>query len=348
MPARRLPSSLVGASVGLGGVALVLAATIAVRDHIPTSVPAMLLLIPIVGSSVVADWRVAVPIAVVAAVAYALVFLPPFGSMRVTLSEDVFVLITFVVVASVVGTLKGPRRRRPDERLVEGRALLLRGVSHDLRSPLTTIRTISSELRDGADRFDPDTRDLLLGRVVDESDRLQRIVGNLLSVSRVDAGSLVPSLEPEPIGPILRRCTARLDRGGAHPLVVDVAADLPEVLADAVQIDQVVSNLVENALRHAPPGSAIAVRAQLVGDRVEVSVVDDGPGFSPAARATLFRPSTTNQPRSAGLGLTVCKAIVEAHGGTIAVRDGGSCSGTTVAFTLRVSDRCALHPPRRG
>ena len=179
----------------------------------------------------------------------------------------------------------------PDPGLLDdGRTALLRGVSHDLRSPLTTIRSISSDLLIVGDDYDDGTRHRLLGQVVDESDRLDRIVGNLLSVSRVQAGALNPELEPESVALLVQRCVRRLNRDGAHRVVVEIPADLPDVSADAVQVDQVLTNLVENALRHTPPGAAVVVSAMQIDDRVEIAVRDDGPGFSSDALDRLYRP----------------------------------------------------------
>jgi two-component system sensor histidine kinase KdpD len=312
-----------GAAVGLGGAVAVLAGTVVIREHIPHTIPAFVMIIPIVASSVIAGWRTAVPVAVIAGIGYALLFLPPIGSVRVSLSEDMLVLATFVVVAVVVGVLKAPGSRAPDE-LVTGRAMLLRGVSHDLRNPLSTIKTISTELLDGPDRYDAATQHELLHRVVDESDRLERIVGNLLSASRVDAGSLVPSLEPHAMGPIVRRCVERLDRSSTHAISVDVEPGLHEVLVDDVQIDQVLTNLVDNALRHTPAGTSVTVRARSCDGGCEVTVIDDGPGVPASGTA-----------RPTGLGLTVCRAIVEAHGGTLDVRAPHRHRGTVASFTLR-------------
>lgn len=339
--------------MGLAGIAVIVATMSLVRDQLPHTVPALLLLVPVVAASVIADWRVAVPVAMAAAIAYALAFLPPIGSVRVSVSEDMFVLVTFVIVSVVVGLLKGPRSRREQQRIDERRVVMLRGVSHDLRTPLSTIRTISSELLADPDQFDPTTRERLLGHVVDESARLERIVSNLLSASRVEAGSLQPALEPQWIGPILRRCVERMDRSATHVLALHVDPDLPEVMVDAVQIDQVVTNLIENSLRHTPTGSTVRVEARDLGDVVEVAIVDDGPGFTPDARSALDRGVPQPGQQTTGLGLTVCAAIVDAHGGTITVRDrhadaGARHTGACVAFTVPVARHAAADPARRG
>ena len=195
---RRLPASRVfAAAVGLIAIAIV-AAVFLVLDDVPATIPALLLLAPIPLSSALSGWRIAVPIAIVAAGVFALAFLPPVGSIRIALAEDVFVLGALIFVAVMVGALMDSRRSASDNAMLdEGRAVLLRGVSHDLRNPLHTIRTVSSDLLDESITHDDATRAQLLGLVVRETDRLDRIVGNLLSVSQVDAGALLPRLVSE-------------------------------------------------------------------------------------------------------------------------------------------------------
>ena len=279
------PRTLWGASAGLGGIALVVGACYG--DDTSATVPALALLVPIGVASLLAGWCVGVVVAVVAALAYALAFLPPIGHVRIGLTTDVEVLVAFVVVAVLVSLL-ADRRRAPaprEELLDEQRAMLLRGVSHDLRSPLHTIRSVSSDLLAG-DTYDDTTRRSLLGLVADESERLDRIVGNLLSISRVQSGTFAPELAPEALEPILTVGAGRLARTvPSARIVVRVEPGLPEVRVDAVQIDQVLTNLLENALRVTPPGAEVVVAARALGRaEVEVSVVDHGPGFGPARR----------------------------------------------------------------
>lgn len=335
-----------GALVGGIGVALMIVLFTTVGRSAPVEIPALLLLLPVAAASVMSGWRVGVPLAVVAAALYALAFIPPIGAIQIGLTEDVFALVTFVLVAAVVSVLAG-RSDRTDDPGFDGRTMLLHGVSHDLRSPLSTIKAISSDLMLGDVSYDDGTRQEMLGRVVEESDRLNRIVGNLLSAGRVQAGALNPRCEPESLAMLVNRCITRLGRPDSVNIVTQLPPGLPDVFVDAVQVDQVLTNLIENACRHAPAGTDVIVAASARRDFVEVDVCDAGPGFSAEALDHLYRPFHSSSGEGAvGLGLSVSKAIVEAHGGTIAVRDEADQRGATVTFTLPVRATVATGPRR--
>ena len=215
------------------------------------------------------------------------------------------------------------------------RSALLRSVSHDLRTPLATIRAVTSDLRDGA-AYDQATRDGLLDLVVDEAERLDRIVANLLSLSRVEAGALRPERQAVAVDELVTDRVKRLGRLFRHVRVeCDLPADLPLVHADYTQLDQVLTNLLENAARHAPPRSTVRVGARAAGGSVEVWVADEGPGVAPFERARIFQPFRTGDggTPSTGVGLAICRALVEAHGGTI---DVGPAPGGGARFTFTV------------
>jgi len=317
------------ALAGVGIVALIELVLILVDPDITRAVPLLLLLVPITLTAVVGGWKASVPVALFSGLVYSLSFLAPKGVVRIGLTEDTITLVWFVVVAiviSVIASSIGAAERERDEQ----RAVLLRSVSHDLRNPLATIRAASAELRDGL-VTDDGARSALLDLVVAESDRLDRIVANLLSLSRVEAGRLDPDQEPEDLADIVDASVRRLGRDiRVH---VCLPADLPDVDVDRTQIDQVITNLLENGLRHGG-GTPVVVTATTATNGVEVTISDSGPGFSARARtrpAEFFSPDGTTGVE--GVGLAVCKAIVEAHGGTIRVGDqpGG---GARISFSL--------------
>ncbi len=310
-------------------VAVIEVTLILLDPDVSRAVPLLLLMIPITASSVVGGWRASVPVALLSGMVYSFAFLAPRGVVHIGLTEDTATIVTFVLVALLVSLLAGVAGRAERHRDAQ-RAVLLRSVSHDLRNPLATIRAASAELRDGL-VTDEGARTELLDLVVAESDRLDRIVGNLLSLSRVEAGKLAPDRESEELDEIVASSVRRLR--GDRRIEVRLPDDLPDVDVDRTQIDQVLTNLLENALHHGG-GAPVTVGARCVGAMVEVRVDDAGPGFVTAARERATDFFATAGPTGVdGIGLAVCKAIVEAHGGTIRLGDrpGG---GARVSFTI--------------
>lgn len=206
----------------------------------------------------------------------------------------------------------------------ELRSSLLSAVSHDLRTPLAVITGAATTLRDTSASLTAESRDELLGSIVDDARRLERILGNLLQLTRVESG-MVPQRELVPVEEIVGAALTRLETQlGDRPVVLRVPSDL-QVRVDPVLFEQVLINLLENAMKHgAPP---FELRARAAGERVVLEVRDHGPGVPPGSEQRLFdkfeRASTAP---GAGLGLAVVRAIIEAHGGTVTITtptDGG-------------------------
>jgi K+-sensing histidine kinase KdpD len=346
MPHERRENPALGFVAGLAGIAVV--AVLEVAFTLPAAVPALLLLIPVTASTTLGDRRVGTVVAVLAALSFAIFSVEPIGSPIVRVGADLAVMATFVVVAVAVSYLTNRRAGQDQEILDAQRIALLSGVSHDLRSPLTTIRAVSSELLAAADRYDPAARERMLKQIVDESDRLDRIVGNLLSTIRIQTGAFEPSCRPEPLADIVAISIRRLLRRDDQPRIdVELPSELPEVSVDPVQLDQVLTNLIENAMRHGASTEPIRVLGRWPSPAqgesfVEVTVADSGAGFSAHARARLFEPFNTTVSRSdsTGLGLAVCQAIIDAHGGTIWLREQAG-PGAAISFTLPVAASCS-------
>jgi K+-sensing histidine kinase KdpD len=357
----------------VGGVALVVAcsaALVPLRDDLGQASPALVFVLAVVGAGLLGGIRGSVVTAVAAAVAFNLVFIPPYRTLKVNAGEDWVALGVFLVVALVVGllmTAEVDRRRTAEagqadmarlndqlrasaaerdrlleeasrtqvlERMDEERAALLRSVSHDLRTPLATIRAVASDLRDGVP-YDDATRTELLATVCDEAERLDRIVANLLSMSRIEAGAFKPERQAvdvdELVGDRIRRMK---DLFRKVRVQVELPPDLPLVDGDYSQLDQVFTNLLENAARHAPPGSFVRISGRRRGDAVEIRVADEGIGVPDWERGKVFEPFRRGEgSASSGVGLAICKAVTEAHGGGITVErtPGG---GATFVVTL--------------
>ena len=219
----------------------------------------------------------------------------------------------------------------------EHRSALLRAVSHDLRTPLTTIQAVISDLRDGTE-YDPAAQDEMLDLVADEAERLARLVANLLSMSRIDAGVLLPERQAIPLEELFEACVKRHSRlVRDRKVAFDVALTLPLVDADWTLVDQVLTNLLANAVRHAPIGSRIDLAARRRSETmVEVSVADQGPGIPLELAEAVFTPFRKGPgSSSSGVGLAIARAIVEAHGGTISIGEARR-GGARVVFTLPV------------
>lgn len=361
---------------GVAGVVAVLVATgmlVPFREDVTSATPGLVLVLPCVVAALVGGRTAGLAVAVFAAGAFNLFFLEPFGTFKVDSVDEFVAFVVLAAVALTVATLvanEGQRRRAAVQRteevealwraneemhaertrlaaemqaleaVDEQRAALLRSVSHDLRTPLAAIRAVVSDLRDGV-AYDAAAREDLLELVADEAERLDRLVQNLLSMSRIEAGSLQPVRQAFPIDELLDDRVRRLAQLLRDvKVVVDAPFDLPLVSADYTMVEQVVTNLLENASRHSPPGAKIVVSAIARGDFVEVLVSDQGPGLDPADVERLFLPFERGEAsRSVGLGLAICRAMVEANGGTIVVdaaSDNGGPSGATFRFTVPV------------
>jgi two-component system sensor histidine kinase KdpD len=219
---------------------------------------------------------------------------------------------------------------------------LLAGISHDLRTPLAAIVGASSSLAEDAGRLDARARQDLARTIYDEAQRMTTLANNILDMARLDAGAVRLNLDWYPleeiVGGVLTRLRARLD---GRPVKIDLPRDLPMLKLDAVLIDQVLTNLVENALKYTPAGTEIGISAEASPEAVTVTVADRGPGFSPGLEERLFDKFFRGSPERAqsgvGLGLTICRAIVEVHGGTIRAenRAGG---GARFQFTLPIEE----------
>jgi two-component system sensor histidine kinase KdpD len=218
------------------------------------------------------------------------------------------------------------------------RNALLSSVSHDLRTPLATITGAATSLRDGTAQLADATRRDLADMIAEEAQRLNRLIGNILDMTRLESGMLQirrdwHSLE-ELVGAALVRLEATL---GSRPVVLDLPPDLPLVSLDGVLFEQVLTNLIENAHKYSADGLPIEIRADIAGTALRLEVADRGPGLPPGEETHVFekfhRGSNTRAVTGAGLGLAICQGIVEAHGGTISAanRDGGGAT-----FTVRL------------
>jgi two-component system sensor histidine kinase KdpD len=237
--------------------------------------------------------------------------------------------------ARIAGEAEAARLEAEAERL---QSSLLSSISHDLRTPLAVITGAATTLLGASPPVEPAAQRDLLEAIYDESVRLTRLVGNLLDMTRLAAGAMKVNKEWQSIEAVVGAAAGRVeDRLGGRPLRVEVQADLPLVPFDAVLVEQVLINLIENAAKYAPAGTPIEVSAsEAASGGVALDVKDRGPGVPEGERQRIFDKfyRVPGSPAGgAGLGLAICRGIVEAHGGRIEAlaREGG---GSVLRFTL--------------
>ena len=220
------------------------------------------------------------------------------------------------------------------------RANLLRSISHDLRTPLTSISGNASNLLTSANDFDEATKRQLYADIYDDSMWLINLVENLLSVTRIEEGRMNLNLSAELMDEVIAEALRHINRRSVeHEISVRSGEDFILAHMDARLIVQVVINIVDNAVKYTPAGSHIRIETEKAGAWVVVRIADDGPGISDEAKAQVFdmfysgANRVADSRRSLGLGLFLCKSIVTAHGGTISVKD-NQPHGTIFEFTL--------------
>ena len=252
------------------------------------------------------------------------------------------------LIATVAGQIgiaaeqDGLRRAATEAELLrrtdELRSRLLDAVSHDLRTPLASIIAAAGSLQQTDVTWTEEDRRDFAAAIEQEAERLNRIVGNLLDLGRIQEGSLVPLREWQDPTVVLEDAVDRLRSSfPGREITLDIPADLPAVLLDAVEIDQVVANLVENAAQASSASAPIRVSARLEGEELLVAVDDAGPGLPAGPPARLFEPfvrgGSSTSAIGSGLGLAIARGLVTAHGGRIWAEDRAG-GGARFAFAL--------------
>jgi len=317
-----------------GAVALVVGTTaIGAATRAVLAVPdvEMLYVLAVLVSAVYLGRGPAIASAAVGVLAYDYFFVPPTFTLDVTDGRYLFTFAMMfgigLLVSSLADRARGAAVRAESEAL---RGTLLSSVSHDLRTPLAAITGAATTLRDQA--VDEATRRELVETICDESDRMERLVGNLLDMTRLTSGTVQVRREwipvEELVGSALSRTDALLSR---HPVRTELSGAPALVSVDPLLLEQLLVNLLENASRHTPPGTEILVRASGGERGLELEVADRGPGILPGEEERVFERfhrGGRSTGQGAGLGLAIARAIAEVHGGTLraAAREGGGAS----------------------
>jgi len=226
------------------------------------------------------------------------------------------------------------RSARLDAEASQIRAALFSSVTHDLRTPLASIKTGVTSLLEQGVVYDATQQRELLGAMLVETDRLNRLVGNLLHLARVRAGALVPAKQLVPFDDIVEAVLTRMKPALApFSIRTMIRPDAPAVWIDPIQIDQVLTNVLENAVRYSPPNGEIVISVAPWNDGVQVRIADQGPGIAPEERERIFEAFVKGPGGATGLGLSIARAVVLAHDGKIWA-EGTPAGGTAIVFQL--------------
>jgi two-component system, OmpR family, sensor histidine kinase KdpD len=260
-------------------------------------------------------------------------FIPPRGSLILDSADYVAPLIAFVVAAAAcaitVTRLNGLRREaeaheraaydaKLEAAINENRAAFLSAMTHNLRTPLASIKAAADTLESPSASMTDDTRTRLVHTVHDEADRLERLVTKVLELSRVHAGVLEPHPEPTDIAELTRGAVRRLRHvASRHDITLVVEGDLLVVDVDPQMLELVLVSLLENALRFAPPASEIGVLARPTDGGCEIRVVDHGPGVAAVDRERIFEEFVRLDGPGSGLGLAIARAFMDAQDGSL-------------------------------
>ncbi|POX48946.1 sensor histidine kinase KdpD [Streptomyces sp. Ru72] len=272
-------------------------------------------------------------------------------SGRVLPAEDRRVLGAFAAQAAVVlDRQRLQQEAHQAKELAEGnriRTALLAAVSHDLRTPLAGVKAAVTSLRSDDVEWSEEDQAELLAAIEEGADRLDHLVGNLLDMSRLQTGTVTPIIRETDLDEVIPMALGGVPDGSVH---LDIPETLPMVDVDKGLLERSVANVVENAVKYSPPGTPVLVAASAIADRVEVRVVDRGPGVPDSAKDRIFEPFQRygDSPRGAGvgLGLAVARGFAEAVGGTLHAEDTPGGGLTMVLSVPTAPERRPEHPER--
>jgi K+-sensing histidine kinase KdpD len=368
-------------------VALVVIALAPFHARLNSTTVALALLLAVLFAATFWGSRPALVASVVGVLCFNYFFLPPVNTFVIADPENWVALAAFLITAVTAGQLSARARRRAEEaeagrreierlykelqsafeRASHAEALrqserlktaLLDAVTHDLRTPLTSIKASITTLLDELDSkgdgspsvtLDEESRREMLVVINEESDRLNRFIGGLIELARIEAGEMRLRRHWDSVDEIVAAALTRAEPlTRAHVVLTSIEPDLPVARVDARAVSEVIYTLLDNAAKYSPPGTTIRVEAVRAGDEaLQIAVEDEGRGipaelrervFDKFFRATRDGDVSTREPSGTGMGLAIARGIVEAHGGRIRVEDGRAGRGTRVAFTLPIGD----------
>jgi two-component system sensor histidine kinase KdpD len=297
---------------------VVVTAAIGLLEHaVPVLSLGVLYVFAVLPVAVVWGLAYALPVSVLSMLVFNFLFLPPLHTLALRDSENWVALAVYLVTAVVVSQLATLSRRRAAAALdAEVKTAVLRAVSHDLRSPLTAIAAASEVLEGGAERLTTAERAELVSSVRQETRRLVRLVGNLLDLSRLEAGAAVPRRELWTVDGLVARSLEAIGPD-ADRVAVSLPAEAPLLHIDAGQIERVLVNLLENALKVS--SEPVELTTAVDDGMIVVRVLDQGPGLDPETAERIFEPFERGRASGdgAGLGLAIARGFAIANGGRV-------------------------------
>lgn len=377
--------SLVGYGAGLFGIAAATGLLKLFGAHVNPTTAALVFLLVVLFVATAWGSRPAVFTSLLGVISFNFFFLPPFGTLRISDPDNWIAFIAFIITALTAGRLSARAERRAGEaeiaraeiervyrelqetfeRASEAKALkqseqlksaLLDAVTHDLRTPLTSIKasvtTLLEEFETKVDseepiRLEPDARKEMLVVINEEADRLNHFIEDLMELAQLKAGEMQLRKHWGSVEEIVTAALMRAaPRTREHKVEIVLDDELPSVRVDERAVAEVLYTLLENAAKYSPRGSAIRVTAT-TGDNgtVNVSVEDEGPGIPVDLRERVFdkfframQAGNTSQPSGTGMGLAIARGITEAHEGRIWIESAGDGRGARVVFSLPIGD----------
>jgi two-component system sensor histidine kinase KdpD len=375
------------------GVAFVTAILIPLREQINTSTIGFAFLLVVLSVAILWGSRPALLASVLAMLCYNFFFLPPIHRLTIANPQNWIALTAFFITSLAVGQVSARAKRRAEEaeagrienrRLYEDlheafegaseaealrrserlKSALLDAVTHDLRTPLTSIKASATLLlEDGepgepGETFSPAEQKTILKVITDEADRLDRFVESIVGLARIEAGDLKLSRNWAPPDEIIEAAVARAEPiMQRHRLRILVEDELPVIRVDARAVAEVIYTLIDNATKYSPPETTITISAdRLPGEMIQITVEDQGPGIPSHLRKRVFekfyqaseRGADADRPEGIGMGLSIARGIVDAHGGRIWIEDGRNGAGVRVNFTVPVGDDEESGPARKS
>jgi K+-sensing histidine kinase KdpD len=389
MQRRPNDSSWSGYAIAVAGIAGVTATLSMFGERINHTTVALAMLLVVLFVAAAWGLRPAILSSLLGVFCFNFFFLPPAGTLTIADPENWVALIAFLITAITAGQLSARARRRAEE-AEEGRreierlynelraaferashaealrqserlkSALLDAVTHDLRTPLTSIKASATTLLDELRAETPESSPALLdeeGRremleVIDEEcDRLNHFIEGLVELARIEAGDLRLRRRWGNIEEMVELALVRARKlTEQHQVEIDIEKDLPIVLVDARAVSEVIYSLIDNATKYSPAGSLIRISASRAeNEMIKAGVEDSGPGIPAELRGQVFDKffrvsGDATHPAGTGMGLAIARGIVEAHGGRIWIEDGPGGIGNRVDFTLPIGDEDETEP----